>query len=133
MKTLFLSALASGNRVSELAALSRSSMINFPRAKKARMAICPGLMYKNQTLDNTPPNIMLKALFNEDGTTHRLCAVDALQHWLSLSRDRGTDAIFVNPKTRKAMNRGSISFLLVTTINSGRTGLLLGIIWINVH
>jgi len=119
MKTLFLTALACGNRVSEIAAFTRIAANILPGSRKAMLAVRPGFLYKNQTIDHTPPNIVIKSLQNTDGTPHRLCPVDALQHWLDLTKDWGSDAIFINPKSHKPMNRGAISMLLVTTINAG--------------
>ena len=117
MKTLFLVALASGNRVSEIAAFSRAGSKILPGSKKATLAVHPGFLYKNQTMDRTPPNIIINALLNPDKSPHRLCPVDALHHWLRLSEPWGEDAVFINPKTRKKMNRGAVSLLLVTAIN----------------
>lgn len=122
MKTLFLTALTCGNRTSELAAFSRIGAQILPGASKATIAVHPGFLYKNQTLDRAPPNIVIKPLLNPDKTPDRLCPVDALRHWLQLSANWGSDAIFVNPKSKKKMNRGAISHLLVTTINASQPG-----------
>lgn len=105
MKTLFLTALASGNRVSEIAAFSRVATTILPGANKAILAVRPGFLYKNQTIDNTPPNVVIKALFNPDKTPHRLCPVDALRHWLDMTADWNSDALFLNYKSKKPMNR----------------------------
>ena len=55
MKTLFLVALATGNRVSEIAAFTRVGSKILPGSKKAIIAVQPGFLYKNQTLDRSPP------------------------------------------------------------------------------
>jgi len=122
-KTLFLIALACGNRVSELAAFTRIATSILPGAKKAMLAVRPGFLYKNQTIDHTPPNIIIESLLDSDGSPHRLCPVDALQHWLNVTKDWASDAIFINPKSKKAMNRGAISLLLVNTINTANPGI----------
>lgn len=69
-------------------------------------------------MSRTPPNIVIKALLNKDGSPHDLCPIDALRHWLRLSAPWESDAIFINPKSKNAMNSGSVSFYLVKTINA---------------
>ena len=124
MKTLFLVALATGNRVSEIAAFTRVGSKILPGSKKAIIAVRPGFLYKNQTLDRSPPNIVIKALLDQNLSPNRLCPVDSLRCWLALSDTWGVDAIFVNPKSHKKMNRGAVSQLLVTTINRSQPGVL---------
>ena len=124
MKTLFLVALATGNRVSEIAAFTRVGSKILPGSKKAIIAVRPGFLYKNQTLDRSPPNIVIKALLDQNLSPNRLCPVDSLRCWLALSDTWGVDAIFANPKSHKKMNRGAVSQLLVTTINRSQPGVL---------
>ena len=124
MKTLFLVALATGNRVSEIAAFTRVGSKILPGSKKAIIAVRPGFLYKNQTMDRSPPNIVIKALLDQNLTHNRLCPVDSLRCWLALSDPWGIDAIFANPKSHKKMNRGAVSQLLVTTINRSQPGVL---------
>ena len=59
-KTLFLTSLASGNRVSELAAL-RADMVRFTEDGVC-LAVQPGFLYKNQREGRTPSNIFLPSL-----------------------------------------------------------------------
>ena len=117
MKTLFLVAQASGKRASEIAAFSRAGSKILPGSKKVILAVHPGFLYKNQTMDCTPPNIVISTLLNPDKSPHRLCSVDALRHWFLISEPWGEDAVFINPKTTWKMNRGAVSLLLVTAIN----------------
>ena len=124
MKTLFLIALATGNRVSEIASFTRVGSKILPGSKKAIIAVRPGFLHKNQTMDRSPPNIVIKALLNQDLTPNRLCPVDSLRCWLALSDPWGIDAIFANPKSYKKMNRDAVSQLLVTTINQSQPGVL---------
>ena len=59
-KTLFLVALAAGNRVSELAALDRAAAQFL-----TNMAVIPvkqGFLFKNQTATHNPPNISFPTL-----------------------------------------------------------------------
>jgi len=122
MNTLFLTALACGNRVSGMAAFSRAATAILPGARKARLAVRPNFLYKNQTLTHSKPNIILTALTNTDRSPHCLCPVDALKHWLQLTANWGSDAVFVNPKSKRAMNKGAVSLMLVTTTNAAHPG-----------
>ena len=108
MKALFLTALATGNRVSEIAALSRVSIVVTPRRAQVTLPVRPGFLYKNQSFARTPSNIVLKALKN-GAKHHRLCPVDALLRWLEVSQDWGSDSVFLNPFSKKAMNRGAFA------------------------
>ena len=119
-KTLFLVALASGNRVSELAAFSRSGTNILPGSKVARIAVSPGLLYKNESATRAPDAIMIRSLLTPDGSPHTLCPVDALRHWLLLSDPWGEDAIFVHNISKKKLNRARISQLLVAAINQAQ-------------
>lgn len=116
MKTLFLTALATGNRVSELAALSRTAVSIPDNAKKITLPVKPGFLYKNQTMSRTPPNIVIKALLNKDGSPHNLCPIDALRRWLRLSALWESDAIFINPKSKKRYQK-RFSILLFSENN----------------
>ena len=62
MKTLFLVALATGNKVSELAAITRIAVLFTPDKGKVTIPIRPGFLYKNQFLAHSPPNIIIRAL-----------------------------------------------------------------------
>ena len=124
MKTLFLIALASGNRVSEIAAFTRVGSSILPGSKKAILDVQPGFLDKNQTMDRSPPNILIKALLNKDRTPHCLCLVDALHCWLAMINPWNIDSVFINPKSCQKMNRRAIFMLLVTTINQSQPGVL---------
>ena len=126
MKTLFLIALASGNRVSEIAAFTRVGSSILPWSKKAILDVQPDFLDKNQTMDRSPPNILIKALLNKDHTTHRLWLVDALRCWLAMSDPWNIDYVFINPKSRKKMNRGDISISLLPPSTNPSLECLLG-------
>ena len=69
MKEMFLTALATGNRVSELAALSRASILVSPTNSQVTLPVCPGFLYKNQSISQTHPNIVVKDLWEGRLTT----------------------------------------------------------------
>ena len=107
MKALFLTALAIGNRVSDLAALSRASILISPNRSQVSLPVRPGFLYKNQSISRTPPNIVVKVL--RDGSSpHRLCPVDALLRWIDLSKDWSSDSEFLSLISRNPMNRGPL-------------------------
>ena len=91
MKTLFLIALASGNRVSEIAAFTRIGSSILPDSILSSYT-------RTRPWTDPLPNINLKALLNKDHSPHRLCPVNALRCWLAMSDPWDIDSIFINPK-----------------------------------
>lgn len=73
MKALFLTALACGNRVSELAAIVRSGVTFMDDPARVLLPVSPGFLFKNQRLNRTP-NIEALALDTSD-----LCPVAAIR------------------------------------------------------
>ena len=122
MKTLFLVALATGNRVSELAAMSRGSISFGADRSRVTIPVKPGFLYKNQSVARAPPNITFPCLYNDDGSHHRLCPVSALHRSLQIPDPWGHDAVFINPQSKKPMNSGAINpiTLKVTYIRTCR-------------
>ena len=60
LKTLFLTALASGNRASELAAISRKNISLLP--EQVILPVRERFLFKNQTAERTPPHISFPSL-----------------------------------------------------------------------
>ena len=112
-KTLFLTALASGNRASELSAIRRDSINFLPGNKGVIMSVRPGFLYKNQRMDRTPPNITFPAL--EDFPP--LCPVKCLKLYLERTEpvDRNP-SLFLNPITNSNIQRPVLSLWLCRTI-----------------
>ena len=108
------------NRVSELAAMTRIAILFTPDKGKVTIPIHPGFLYKNHSLAHSPPNIIIRALLNKDGSHqshHRLCPVNALHCWLNHSQEWGSDAVFLDSKSHRSLNSGRISSCLVCTLN----------------
>ena len=101
MKTLFLVALATGNRVSEIAAFTRVGSKILPGSRKAIIAVRPGFLYRNQTMDRSPPQHCHQGTVGPELNPYRLCPLDSLRWWLALSDPWGVDAFFANPKSHK--------------------------------
>jgi integrase len=121
MKALFLVALASGNRASELAALDRTK-INFTPDGAVHIPVRKGFLYKNQSVTRAPPNISFPAL-QEEGTGHVLCPVQALKAYLAKTADEPT-AVFRNSRTRKPLSSATIASTLCTVIDLAHPGQL---------
>ena len=112
MKALFLTALATGNRVSELANSSRASMLVSHNNTQITLPFVLGFCIKTRLCLARPPIIVIKGL-REGSSHHRLCPVDALLHWIDLTENWGSDYVFLSAISKKPMNRGAISHLLV--------------------
>jgi integrase len=114
-RTLFLMALASGNRVSELAALERAGIRFSDGDTEVTLVVRPGFLFKNQRLGRTPPNIMIKAL---DTGPASLCPVRSLREYLST--EPGSEGpLFRNSRTKGILRPASISRLLCELIKEG--------------
>ena len=108
-KALFLLALATGNRASELSALHRPGIVFCVNDEKVILPVSPGFLYKNQRSRRAPPNIEISALMDENGLTHALCPVRALRH--ILQRDSSSDAVFTNASVTRLGKAGIASRL----------------------
>ena len=116
MKCLFLTALASGNRVSEITAVPRHAVTWLNEGSRVVLAVKSGFIYKNQRMNRAPPNIT----FDEcrDGEIiHPLCPIRALKTYLERTNEftKGSK-LFVNPQTGRDLNKGSIALWLCRTI-----------------
>ena len=110
-KTLFLVALAAGNRVSELAALDRTAVQLLPN--RVIIPVKQGFLFKNQTATRNPPNISFPNL-PEDKS---LCPVLALKHYLLSTQNlphRGH--IFLNPDSGLPLTAGTLSYWMCKAI-----------------
>ena len=79
LKTIFLVAVASGNRCSELAACTREG-ISFD-SNTVTIPTKEGFLFKNQTLDRTPPPVTFPSM----ATKHQLCPAFPLSTYLTKS------------------------------------------------
>ena len=115
LKTLFLTALASGNRVSELAAITRSGLRL--TKEEAFLPTRPDFLFKNQTSKHPlPPDITFPAI----GFNNTLCPVEALKVYLAKTQSMPhKDTLFVHPKSGKPLVAGRLSYWLSKTIKEG--------------
>ena len=79
LKTIFLVAVASGNRCSELAACTREG-ISF-EDNRVTIPTKEDFLFKNQTIERTPPLVTFPAM----ATRHQLCPAFTLSSYLERS------------------------------------------------
>ncbi|KAK8389707.1 hypothetical protein O3P69_009003 [Scylla paramamosain] len=115
LKTLFLTALASGNRASELSASLRMGLSL--TETKAVLPTHPSFLFKNQNPQNpTPPDITFPAI----GNAHSLCPVTALRKYLAATQTLPhEDFVFIHPKSSKPLKAGRLSYWLAQAIKIG--------------
>ena len=119
-KSLFLIALASGNRVSEISAFDRDSVTFSNNMDNVTMAVRPGFLYKNERWNNVAPNVSIPSLRRRCGKPHLLCPVYALRDWLKASKSYEGPHLFYNMKTKKPLKTPQLSKLIVSLINSSQ-------------
>lgn len=122
VKTLFLLALASASRVSELAAFDRENIVFSPDYKKVTIAVRPGFVYKNERVGKVAENISFSALMGTNNKPHSLCPIDALRSWLHLTRLSKERALFLHTTSKKPLRSSQLSHIICATINSADPG-----------
>ena len=119
-KTLFIIALAAGNRISEISAFDRNTISFSPSFDKVTIAVRPGFLYKNEKLNNIAPNVTIPALLNEDDCPHALCPVNTLYLWLKTTKDFEGPQLFFNIKSGKPLKSPQLSQAIVKLINTSQ-------------
>ena len=116
LAVLFLTAVATGNRSSELANLDKSSISFAPKNSSVTIAALPNFRYKNERASRSPPNIVIPAL--ESNNENRiLCPVLALKFLLEKIPFPKKPHVFCNPETGDSLNTSTLSFWLCKAIN----------------
>lgn len=114
LKTLFLTALASGNRVSELAAITREDISLI--GSEVKLKVHRGFLFKNQTLDRAPPAISFPRLSH---VSHPFCPAAALQDYITATAGMNTpDRLFLHPTSGKSLSGGRLSYWLAVAIST---------------
>ena len=110
-KTIFLTALATGNRVSEISAMRRHALFFSDKFKKVTIPVAPNFLYKNQVQNRAPPNIEIQAL--DPKKSHILCPVANLRKYLDITKaDKRNQSIFVNTQSGGNLKASTSSKLL---------------------
>lgn len=111
-KALFLTALASGSRVSELAALDRAQILISPI--KIVLPVRQGFIYKNQSLAKCPEAIAVPRLVEDP----LLCPVAALNNYLHSTKHLNHgNHVFLSPISGKPLNAARLGFWLANIIS----------------
>ena len=113
LKTIFLLALASGSRVSELAALRRDKdHCQFLENNKGiNLSTKDGVLFKSERLLKQNPVLFIPSLKNKKHKTDVLCPVNALKHWLSRTDkwENPQSVIWFNAATKRPGNARLLS------------------------
>ena len=116
-KTLFLTALASGNRCSELALISRRAIVD--QGSAITLPLLPRFLFKNQTASRCPPPIS----FPTFPTNPSVCPVETLRVFLRrTSAWDHKDFLFVNPVSHASLVASRINYWLVQAILAADVG-----------
>jgi len=113
LKTLFLVALASGNRVSELAACTRSgaTISNI----RTTLSVRRGFLFKNQTMNHSPPPITFPSI----DMRHPLCPARALRDYIDRTEQLPHNGcLFVHPTSGHPLKAGRLSYWLWKAIET---------------
>ena len=124
LKTLFLLALATGRRVSELHSfLRRRGFIVFGENYEwVRIYPNPQFLAKNETASFRRDPILLNSFKNPNGEHHSLCPVFALKLYLRATRHVHTQSLFVNPRTLVPCTKARISQLIRRIVKWSQPG-----------
>ena len=118
MKTLFLTAMATGHRVSQLAALLRTpQFLRFGRDESSvTLAPKPFFLAKNERAGHRMSPVTIPAWTTPDGP-HPLCPVAALKAYVSSTRSYSGPGLWVDPESRRGLKTSDIAKRLVRLIS----------------
>ena len=109
-KAIFLTAVASSNRSSELAAIDRERIEL--RQSSIVLPVKPGFLFKNQGQFHSPTLIEIPDLPGSP-----LCPVKALRDYLDATQGRSETSLFLHPVSSKPLNAGRLAFFLAKAID----------------
>ena len=108
-KALFLTAVASSNRSSELAAIDRGRIEH--RQCSIVLPVKAGFLFKNQGQFHSPSLIEIPDLPGSP-----LCPVKALREYLDATQGKSELSLFLHPVSFKPLNAGRLAFFLTKAI-----------------
>ena len=112
-KTLFLTALAAGNRCAELAHFSRRALVD--QGSSITLGVMPRFLYKNQTAGRSPPPVTIP-LFRNDPA---LCPVVALRTYLTRTANLPhCDFVFIHPSSSASLVAGRLNYWVVQAVSA---------------
>ena len=121
-KALFLVALASGLRVSQLRALTRAETLTrfTPDLTQVTLAPNPQFIAKNERLHHRMKPVIVPALI-EGGSAHTLCPVRALREYMNeVAGDE--ENLWIWPRTQQAISTAQIAKLICQVIEEADPG-----------
>ena len=112
-KTLFLTALAAGNRCAELAHFSRRALVD--RGSSITLGVMPRFLYKNQTASRSPPPVTVPLFRNNPA----LCPVVALRTYLNRTANLPhRDFVFIHPSSSASLVAGRLNYWVVQAVSA---------------
>ena len=122
-KALFLVAMASGLRASQLHALIRhpSWLVFSTDGRQMSLAPSPKFIAKNEREGHSLAPIVIQAWMERD-THHPLCPVEVLRQYVRATSNRTPTRLFVWPDTLKPLSRLHISKILCGVIETADPG-----------
>lgn len=122
-KALFLVAMASGFRASQLHALIRHpSWLTFtPDGRRVSLAPSPRFLAKNEREGHILTPLVLRA-WTVGHASHPLCPVAALWQYVAATHHRAHTRLFIWPDTSKPLSRLQISKVLCSVIDAADPG-----------
>ena len=120
-KAVFLVALASGLRVSQLAALTRSHVLTkfAGGARKVTLAVHPSFLAKNERLHHRMKPVVIPALWSGD-VPHVLCPVAALQKYVQATESE--ERLWIWPTSGKPCTPANLAKVIVSVIEAADPG-----------
>ena len=121
-KAMFLVALSSGSRISELCSLRRDSnhMQISPSHSVIHFTPSSSFRFKTQrVLEGLQMWTLPAFLLNESRDHHRLCPVKALLTWLEISKNwpNPSSALWLHPTSKKPLNSNRVNYFFRTLVN----------------
>ena len=117
-KTIFLTALATGNRSSEITATRRDRISRIEGGRALRLAVKEGFLFKNQRMDRTPPDIVIKFLLSGNP---ELCPARTLLRYLDRTPSNES-ALLLHPISGRPLQRPSLALRLVRLVERASPG-----------
>ena len=121
-KAFFLTALASGSRIGELTAMRRDSpFLEFaPDRSQVTITPPPSFRFKTHRFQKGHRAWSIPAFYQDDGTPHFLCPVQALFDWLQISAgwNGACHSLWLHPVSRKPLNSARIAYFFKRLIAS---------------
>ena len=122
-KAVFLTALASGLRVSQLAALTRlPALTKFaPGDRKVILTAHPSFIAKNERLHHRMKPTVIPALWQGD-THHALCPVAALKAYMQASGSQSEGNLWIWPTSGRPCTPSNLAKVIVAVIEAADPG-----------